>query len=315
MKRPLPLPFPFFLFLLLFNFLFSSLSQVTALKRNGAADLVVVVSDFSGEGDPHFSRLQGILLSIHFPTRVLRGPTFLPDYPENKGFPGSIDACARVLPAIVGDYPPGTIFLLAFERAQNRRPLLLKTDSGHFFVTSDSGVVAPLIKELWISELRELTNPQYFQSARELRESSNLLFDVLVPCAAHIARGIDLSSFGQKSVSYRKWSAPIAVRTRNGIRGHISWIDAFGNWQTNVSREDLGLFQIRPGDILSVEWRDRLLLFPVVENPSLLPTGNLFAMVDYRGALILGAHLSSLAAGQGDGCAIDQSFFIRLHRL
>ncbi|MFC1745574.1 SAM-dependent chlorinase/fluorinase [Candidatus Riflebacteria bacterium] len=265
-------------------FLLFSNTTLYALKKNGARDILVILSDLD-KRDFYLGRLKGLALNIHPKIHFYEGARVKP-FEEAR--------LAKIATIISGDYPKGSVFLFAINPLENKRPLLLKTLKGQFFLAPDTGILSRLIEKYGVLELRELTNPKFFRYAQKLNRGSEMVFDVLLPAAALICRGIFPDRMGQKTISLKKIPIEKARNTRTGIRGKVELIDNSGRLLTNIKGTHLEYFELKFGDVLPVNLEKRLLLFSLVKDLSKVPSGTLAAHLDHLDNLVLELHRSNL---------------------
>lgn len=153
-------------------------------------------------------------------------------------------------------WPPGTVFVSVVDPGvgTNRKSVVLKTKSGHYFVTPDNGTLTFVAESLGISAVREID-----EAVNRLASSDESYTfhgrDVYAYTGARLAAGvIDFESVGRElspsvvSIPYR--SAKFRSGTATGI---IPILDVqFGNVWTNIDRDTFLRLGAEPGDGLRV---------------------------------------------------------------
>lgn len=149
-------------------------------------------------------------------------------------------------------WPPGTVFVSVVDPGvgTDRKSIVLKTSSGHYFVTPDNGTLTFVAPRLGIAEVREIDEAVN----RRKNSEKNYTFhgrDVYSYTGARLAAGI--ISFEQVGprlpdqvvlIPYEK------ARFEDGVvYGNIQTHDGtFGNIWTNVGRDTFQMLQLQYGD-------------------------------------------------------------------
>ena len=150
--------------------------------------------------------------------------------------PGAIGRGAFVLEAAAPDFPPGTVHLAVVDPGvgTDRRALAVSA-RGQFFVGPDNGLLE------WAlaapdAIVHSLTEEQWFR-----RPVSRTFHgrDVFAPVAAHLARGVPVSTFGERVRNPVRLQKPQPVLHDGALEGHVVAIDRFGNALTDLTAETL----------------------------------------------------------------------------
>lgn len=153
-------------------------------------------------------------------------------------------------------WPAGTVFVSVVDPGvgTTRKSVVLKTKSGHYFVTPDNGTLTAVAEELGIDGVREID-----EAVNRLRNSEKSYTfhgrDVYAYTGARLAAGvISFEQVGGKlppqvlSIPYRKASYDDGV-----VSGNIPILDIqFGNIWTNIDRSVFEKLGLAPGDTLGV---------------------------------------------------------------
>lgn len=232
--------------LLLVLFLFS-LNIVTAanVKTNGA---IVLQTDF-GEKDGAVSAMRGVAFGVDNNIKVFDLTHEIPAY--------SIWDAAYRLYQTAEYWPSGTVFVSVVDPGvgTDRKSVVLKTKSGHYFVTPDNGTLTLIAERLGIDEIREIDEAV---NRRKNSEKSYTFHgrDVYVYTAARLATGkITFEQVGKK-LPNKVVEIPYQKATINGktVSGNIPMLDVqYGNVWTNINRDTVKSLNLKKGDILTVE--------------------------------------------------------------
>lgn len=153
-------------------------------------------------------------------------------------------------------WPEGTVFVSIVDPGvgSNRKSIVMKTKSGHYFVTPDNGTLTLVAQSMGIDEVREID-----ETKNRLKGSGESYTfhgrDVYAYTGARLASG---------TISFREVGEVLAgdiVRLSNldakvegnGIVGSIPVLDVqYGNVWTNIDKTLLEKIDVKPGDSLNV---------------------------------------------------------------
>jgi S-adenosylmethionine hydrolase len=169
---------------------------------------------------------------------------------------GSVLQGALVLANTVGYMPVGVHLAVVDPGVgSSRRALALRDGAGRLYVGPDNGLLVPAAERNGgVAEARELANPAY-----ALPNVSRTFHgrDLFSPAAAHLALGVALEELGPPLApdALVRLDLPRPEVGPNRIRATILYVDAFGNIQLNLTREDVEAVGIVPGTRLELELR------------------------------------------------------------
>jgi S-adenosylmethionine hydrolase len=154
-------------------------------------------------------------------------------------------------------WPSGTVFVSVVDPGvgSERKSIVLKTKSGHFFVTPDNGTLTLIAENLGVAEVRIIDEEK--NRRRDSQQSYTFHGrDVYAYTGARLASGI--ISFEEVGPLYKD---PIIkldyqkARFEGGkVEGTIDILDIqYGNAWTNVSKEIFEKLNVKPGDKLQVK--------------------------------------------------------------
>lgn len=127
------------------------------------------------------------------------------------------------------DFPKGTIHLIAVNAAlSKKRTLLLIAMQGHYFISSDNGIVGLLSGE----------KPDAVYKIRDTKDVPNFVsLDIFVETAYHLLRGDALDTFCDLVTQYEEQIPYRPVIDKNLINGSVIYVDSFSNAITNISKD------------------------------------------------------------------------------
>lgn len=143
-------------------------------------------------------------------------------------------------------FPSGTVHMVIVDPGVGtaRRPIMLTSDR-HQFVAPDNGVLSLIYEREERLSVRHITAEHYF-----LQPRSNTFHarDIFSPIAAYLAKGVEISRFGDEITDYVRFAAPRPKPTdERTLRGVVLKVDRFGNLITNITPQDLpALFEATP---------------------------------------------------------------------
>lgn len=191
--------------------------------------LVALYTDF-GHRDVYAGVLRGILRTLAPESEVVDICHEVPS--------GDRHAAAFMLLSAVPYLPRGTIHLCVVDPGVGTaRMLVAARAGGHTFIGPDNGVFAPVVEALGgVTEARYLTNEK-LQGAR--RSETFHGRDVMAPVAAHLVRGIDFATVGDRANSLEELPGFAPEVTSDRATGRVLHVDHFGNLITNVLPAEL----------------------------------------------------------------------------
>ena len=213
-----------------------------------AQNALVMQSDF-GVKDGAVAAMKGVAQAVSPKLRIHDLTHDIPQY--------NIWEAALRLDQTAAYWPPGTVFVSVVDPGVGtaRRSVVLKTHSGHYFVTPDNGTLTFVAERLGVAGLREI------DEARNRLEDSGQSYtfhgrDVYAYTGARLASGvIDFEQVGrvlEPEVVALEHQNP---RFENGsVRGNIPILDVrFGNVWTNIDRATFDRLKLDEGDVARVK--------------------------------------------------------------
>ena len=154
-------------------------------------------------------------------------------------------------------WPEGTVFVSVVDPGvgTERKSVVLKTESGHFFVTPDNGTLTFVAETLGLAAVREID-----EASNRLADSTQSYTfhgrDVYAFTGARLAAGvITFEEVGSEleGVMQMPYQAPEADPATGEVRGTILNPDIrYGNVWTNIDRDTFESTGFEAGDELSV---------------------------------------------------------------
>ena len=210
-----------------------------------APPLITLLTDF-GERDWFVASMKGVILSINPTVRIV-------DLSHHMT-PHRIEEASYCLQSCYRYFPEGTVHVAVVDPGvgSRRRAILVKT-ARYYFVAPDNGLLTPILTEDLDVEVWELENRQY---QLELPGATFHGRDVFAPAAAWLSSGIKAASFGRRVTDPVTIDWPQPTVEGNSVRGHIVYVDRFGNLISNITSTHVMAVQ---ADIGSVPVTIRLL--------------------------------------------------------
>ena len=210
--------------------------------------IVVFQSDF-GLKDGAVSAMKGVAMEVDPSLKLYDLTHEIPAY--------NIWEAAYRLQQTAPYWPAGTVFVSVVDPGvgTNRKSVVLKTRSGHFFVTPDNGTLTLIAQSLGIESVREIDE----ELNRRKNSKGSYTFhgrDVYAYTGARLAAGvISFEQVGRQlpdsivSIPYQK-----AMYQGDSIVGSIPILDIqYGNVWTNINDTIFKVFHVEPKQKVEVK--------------------------------------------------------------
>ena len=239
--------------------------------------LISLLSDF-GSSDWYVGTMKGVILSINPQVRII-------DICHEVR-PHHIVSGAFMLQASYSYFPEGTIHTVVVDPGVGgeRRAIIVETES-YYFVGPDNGLLSFVLESEKPQRIVEITRDEYF-----LKPTSHTFHgrDVFAPVAAHLSAGVPLEKFGKEIENPVRIDVAKPILLGAGkARGHILYLDTFGNAITDV-----------PSSMLSnnfiITIKDKV-IDKVCASYSQATQGEIFCIVGSSGSLEISAKEESAA--------------------
>ena len=194
--------------------------------------IITLTTDF-GLKDPFVGAMKGVILGLAPNVQIVDITHDIPSYDVIEASIVVYEACRY--------FPAGTIHVVVVDPGvgSKRRPIVLSGKGKHpdqIFIAPDNGVLSLVLGS---SEARHITNDSLFRNPVSQTFHGR---DIFAPVAAKLAAGTPIESVGPTVtdlVTLSSSRSPTVLR-----------VDKFGNLQTNLRRDQLGIgFAIRAGGI------------------------------------------------------------------
>jgi S-adenosylmethionine hydrolase len=254
---------------------------------------LVFQSDFGVE-DGAVASMKGVAYSVSSELQMFDLTHEIPTF--------DIWAAAYRLNQTANYWPAGTVFVSVVDPGvgTERRSVVLKTDTGHYFVTPDNGTLTLVADNMGIAEIREID-----EAINRLKNSEKSYTfhgrDVYAYTGARLAAGvISFEEVGKRLPDkVRRLEYRLAGRKGKKVEGNIPILDVqYGNIWTNVNRDLLD--SISP-EVLEPLWVEISHKEKVVFKEK-VPFVNTFGQVEVGQPVIYINDLlnAALAINQGD---------------
>jgi len=226
--------------------LLAAIALLQAAIAWSAAPLVLQ-SDF-GVKDAAVASMKGVAVSVSRDLEIYDLTHEVPTY--------NIWEASLRLAQAAEYWPKGTVFVSVVDPGvgTERKSVVLKTKSGHYFVSPDNGSLTAVAEQLGVEAVREID-----EAVNRLANSEKSYTfhgrDVYAYTGARLAAGvISFAEVGRKlpaevlTIPYQKPSVE-----QGRIYGNIEILDPqFGNIWTNIDRETFKALELEPGDNISI---------------------------------------------------------------
>jgi len=246
---------------------------------------VAFISDF-GVIDDAVAVCKGVMYGLEPRLRIV-------DITHNVT-PFAVAEAARLLHQCSPHFVEGTVFLAVIDPGvgSERRPVVLRTKRGQFFVLPDNGLITAVIERDGIDGVREITNPAWLPEGG--KSSTFHGRDIFSPVAARLARGDDWTTVGPVVADPVKLHLPVAKTGDKGIDGELIVLDGpYGNLASNISAGEFRALGWKLGDLLTLDIAGKAFAVPWVGTFSDVPVGHELLYIDSRGRM-------AVAVNQGD---------------
>lgn len=239
--------------------------------------LISLLTDFSSS-DWYVGTMKGVIYSINPQVRIV-------DICHEVNA-HHILAGAFMLLASYRYFPEGTVHTAVVDPGVGgeRKAIIVETES-YYFVVPDNGLLSLVLEAEKPRRIVEITKDEYF-----LKPTSHTFHgrDVFAPVAAHLSLGVPIEKFGTEVQDLIRIEVAKPVFLDAGkAKGHILYVDTFGNAITNV-----------PASMASSSFRliiKGVLVDKVYSSYSQATPGEIFVIVGSSGNLEISAKEESAA--------------------
>jgi S-adenosylmethionine hydrolase len=268
---------------------------------NHKKGIVVFQSDF-GVKDGAVSAMKGVSMEVDPGLKLYDLTHEIPAY--------NIWEAAYRLQQTASYWPAGTVFVSVVDPGvgTNRKSVVLKTKSGHYFVTPDNGTLTLISQSLGIEAVREIDE----ELNRRKNSQASYTFhgrDVYAYTGARLAAGvISFEQVGKElpaqvvTIPYQK-----AVFQGDSILGNIPILDIqYGNIWTNINDSIFKVLHVEPKEKVEVKINrnDSLVFYQDIEFVHTfgdVPEGKMLAYMNSLMNFSLAINMGNMA----DSCHIN----------
>jgi len=187
--------------------------------------IITLTSDY-GHLDHRVSAIKGSILQLNPDARLI-------DISHEIGAYNLIQT-AYIVRNAYAHFPKESVHIISVDSFfhKDRKNLLVKAD-GHYFITSDNGLLSLVFYDQKPEAIYEITINNRFDD--DVKFAS---VDIFVPVAAHLTNGGLPELIGRKIKHYKNITFPKPYFNENEkmLIGEVMYIDNFGNCVTNISK-------------------------------------------------------------------------------
>ena len=187
--------------------------------------IITLTSDY-GHLDHRVSAIKGSILQLNPDARLI-------DISHEIGAYNLVQT-AYIVRNAYAHFPKESVHIISVDSFfhKDRKNLLVKAD-GHYFITSDNGLLSLVFYDQKPEAIYEITINNRFDD--DVKFAS---VDIFVPVAAHLTNGGLPELIGRKIKNYKNITFPKPYFNENEkmLIGEVMYIDNFGNCVTNISK-------------------------------------------------------------------------------
>ncbi len=181
-----------------------------------------------------------------------------------------------IIGASYASFPKGTVHLIGVDMELNKENQHIAMQwNDHFFIAADNGILSMLTQKIVPQKMVAINIHD-----RLAGEATDL--DVFVTVACHIAKGGLMNVIGKEIQSIKEVTNLQATASddMSAIKGHVIYIDNFGNAVTNISKKYfLEVAKGRPYEIVMKTKNIKTIL----PNYSAIASSDKYPIKDYEG--------------------------------
>jgi len=191
--------------------------------------IITLTSDF-GLNDHFVGTMKGVILNICPDAEIVDISHAVQPFDVLDG--------ALAIAQSYAQFPSGAVHIVVVDPGVGsaRRPIIVASDR-HYFVAPDNGVLSLVYAREERIRVYHVTAGHYF-----LQPVSHTFHgrDIFSPVGAWLAKGVDLSKFGEEVTDFVRFNLPRPkALDASTVRGIVLKADRFGNLVTNITPQDL----------------------------------------------------------------------------
>jgi S-adenosylmethionine hydrolase len=229
--------------------------------------IITLTTDY-GLKDHFVGALKGKILSEFAEAKIV-------DISHNIDPFNTVEA-SYIIGAAYNSFPKGTVHIIGVDMEMNKEnPHIVMQWNDHYFVAADNGILSMLSQKIVAQKMVTINiHDRLHDSASDL--------DVFVKVACHIAKGGLLNIIGKEITTIKQVTnlQTVVSDDTNTIKGHVIYIDHFGNVVTNISKKQfLEVAKGRPYEIV-MKTRNIKTILP---NYSAIASSDKYPIKNYEG--------------------------------
>ena len=186
--------------------------------------IITLTTDY-GLKDHFVGALKGKILSEYSEAKII-------DISHDIDPFNTVEA-SYIIGASYASFPKGTVHLIGVDMESNKENQhIVMQWNDHYFIAADNGILSMLSQKIVPQKMVAINIHD-----RLLSEAVDL--DVFVKVACHLAKGGLMNVIGKEINSIKQVTDLQAVLAVDGnsLKGHVIYIDHFGNIVTNISKK------------------------------------------------------------------------------
>ncbi len=185
---------------------------------------IITLTTDLGHRDFYQAALKGSILTLLPEVRLIDISHEIPSF--------NIQHAAFIIQNAYHYFPKNTVHLIGIDTVfQEGCRYIAMQYNGHYFVGADNGIFSIILGENKPDQLVEI------EIMQDLRFLHFPLADILVKAACHIANDLPITELGSSIESSLQKVTLSPIVESNSIKGHVAYIDSFGNVISNISKE------------------------------------------------------------------------------
>lgn len=186
--------------------------------------IITLTSDY-GLKDHFVGALKGKILSEYSEAKII-------DISHEIDPFNTVEA-SYVISASYASFPKGTVHLIGVDMEHNKENQhIVMQWNDHYFIAADNGILSMLSQKIVPQKIVAINIHDRLPS-----DAADL--DVFVTVACHLAKGGLMNVIGKEINTIKQVTDLQAVLSADGnsVKGHVIYIDHFGNIVTNISKK------------------------------------------------------------------------------
>ena len=186
--------------------------------------IITLTSDY-GLKDHFVGALKGKILSEYSEAKII-------DISHEIDPFNTVEA-SYIISASYASFPKGTVHLIGVDMEHNKENQhIVMQWNDHYFIAADNGILSMLSQKIVPQKIVAINIHDRLPS-----DAADL--DVFVTVACHLAKGGLMNVIGKEINTIKRVTDLQAVLSADGnsVKGHVIYIDHFGNIVTNISKK------------------------------------------------------------------------------